>query len=159
MSYPIGNCVCFCVGTCICMYRCFIVFFFLASDSDHQGGFCPQDFVHFFELKSGGGGGLLSFSFPLAFPHLLMSTPITAAFWWVRYAHHHFWSHLTGTQAPWLLSDMISLTTCHTPPCMETDVIFAAVTHVLVGRMLLHVSVILSSSHRLRLRDTAVHSK
>lgn len=138
------------------MFYCF-VFFGLRLRSSRW--FLPSGFCTFFELKSGGGGGLLSFSFPLAFPHLLMSTPITAAFWWVRYAHHHFWSHLTGTQALWLLSDMISLTTCHTPPCMETDVIFAAVTHVLVGRMLLHVSVILSSSHRLRLRDTAVHSK
>lgn len=83
--------------------------------------------------------------FPLAFHHLLKSTPITAAFWWVRYAHHHLWSHLTGTRVPWLLSDMISLTTCRTPSCMETDVMFAAVTHVLVGRMLLHISITFSS--------------
>lgn len=41
---------------------------------------------------------------------------------------------LTGTQSLRLLSDMISLTTCHTPSCMETDVTFVAVTHVSAGR-------------------------
>ncbi len=45
-------------------------------------------------------------------------------------------SHLTGTRAPWLLSDMISLTTCHTSSCMEADVTFAAVLHVSITPLL-----------------------